>query len=337
MAAPPSPPYPKSCGTEWYAVDVVTGHIPSQGTFGKQFQKGLSPLASKDDLKNIADDPQAQQDLQIIIEAKIDALREQVAENSGAGGARRFLTVKEEASVLWLLDHAEAELKAANKQWDTLSAKWENRKNGAWPLNYGDKLRDFHIACEFKKPGDTVTIPTQGRDLKIKCPSAADIKQRPKDRAKVVQRFEWALMSVRCAEWGLNRILLYKEALAELHDIELPKKTPPGKKPDFGGPSDFKAPSLSDNDMCKLLGIGCPPDMELPPPEGGTEPTCPDDFCIDTGSLPDPEDIDDGLEGEDAPKAPAKKPRTYSTGTVVTAGVIGAVAVYGLVTLLRPR
>jgi hypothetical protein len=369
MAAPPSPPYPKNCGDDWDKVGLVTGQLPGKGTFGKQFQKGLQPLANKADLKNIGSDLQDQQDLETIIQDKIDTLEDVTLKNSGEGGARRILTVKEEASVVWLLDRAKAELKAANKLWD----KWEDRPYGRFPLSYGDTLKDM--------PGDVGVRTSQNSDQPLdnwcaqpdtsghrpaprygtlfasafgtvlRCPTTEELKQRPKDRAKIKQRFGWALMYVRCADFGLHRILLYKKALAEWHEVDLPSDFAPEKPPgpDFGGPdsfkapptgpggpTDFKAPSLPDEDLCAMLGIGCPGGVAPPTPEG-MDPECPSDFCIDPDALPDPDDVSEGDEAPVAPTRPKSRPKTYSTGAVVTAGLIGAGAVYGLVRLLTPR
>ncbi len=342
MAAPPSPPYPKDCGSGWHSIGLATGELYGKGGFGKDYQKALPPLATEDDLKGIGSDRSAQEDLMTIIDAKIDELREEVADNSGAGGMRRFLTRKEQDSIVWLLDHAEAELDVANDIWK----KWDDRVNGTYPLWMGDQVGDIPTLkptfCT--KPGQII-YGTEEFPGTIICPTTKELKQRGKDRTSIKKRFQWALTHVRCAEWGLNRILLYKQALADWKGIDYPEKIPvppiPPPGPGAGGPGGF-APKLPDEDMCLKLGIGCPdlgPGLELPPqpptPEGEV-PVYPDDWNVDPDDLPDPDDVDVS-EDVEKPKPKPKKKKKYSTATVVAGVAVGVIGGYGLYRLLLPR
>jgi len=347
MTAPPSPPYPKNCGKSWDKTKTVTGEIYGKGGFGKDFMKSLSPLGFVAELKDIGRDRQRQQLVEDKIDTFIQRLRREVSNASGAQGQRRILNVDEQKALDWLLTHAQFQLDEVTRIWD----KWIFRKvtagtagvadGGTFPLDLEDRVTNIpgggvHCAGRMGKWIDS-SDPRGGR---IFCPTEAELKQRPKDRAAIEQYFVWAFESTRCAQVGLARMLLYKKAVAawsgiDLPDIKLP--TEPPDQPAQPGELEPLVLDIGDVDMCKLFGIGCDP-WDVGPVEPDIPP-CPHDWCLDPDGLPPPDqpDLGSGPTLPDRPSEPKGTKRAMSDATAGLLTVGAAGLLFAAYKFLAPR
>ncbi len=299
MALPP-PGYPpirgQACGADWSEPTVVTGHLPGTG-FGSKFKHTIQPVSNnRGVVLSIGDDREDQIQLRDKILDVIANRREQLVAFVPPYLA---LTSKERDSIEWLLDHAEAELEAANEIWE----KWSERQHGRWPLDLGDNVADYGGGvCEGVDMGKWIRVGGN-RGYNTLCPSLSEIMKRASDRASIAKRFSDALAHVYCAEYGYWRLSLYKQAYNEYKDLpgsglglkapEGPVITPGLMVPGLGLAG--KVPL----DPCKDFGMGCPP---------GEEPEdCPSGFCLDPDDLPDPGEVpelDIPPEGEGGPLVP---------------------------------
>jgi len=342
MAAPPSPPYPKGCGRSWDRTEIVTGELPGRGGFGSDILVKLPPLASRDDLSEVGKSLEAQDDLQSAIDRAATQVRFDLARATGAGGRRRLLTSGEERSITWLLDNIDVEFVTVDHIWKTWLPKegggWQmGREGGGWPLSQGDAYSDFAGGvCHPADGGKWITVRRGGRDQQFHCPSGEEVVQRFRDRDKIQQAFEWALQKVRCAQWGLNRVLLYKRALADWYDRDLPEfRTPPGDATPFGLDLPMVAPH-KDLDLCKELGIGCPEGEEPPVDPGLDFPPCPEELCPPDEPLPpDQPDLGEPLIPDVGRGVPKKRAMSDATKGLLVVGTVGAL--YFGYKLLVPR
>lgn len=335
MSSPPTPPYPKNCGKAWDKTQTVTGEIYGKGGFGREFKKTLSPIGYLSELNDIGKDG-----------ARIDLVKEKLGKfatrlsreidnaSGRKGTKKRLLNSNEERALRWLLEHAQSQWNAAESLWE----KWVYRRidmgaagtadGGTFPLNLEDRTTNIpgggtHCAGRMGK-----WIPsTSPRGGDIFCPTLAELQQRPKDRAAIRQHLIYAFENIRCAQVGLYRMLLYKQALAAWKGLDLPQlatPTEPGT-PELGEPLVLGIPE--DLDLCEAYGIGCEEDGGIQPPPVEPLPPgnddCPSEWCFDPDGLPDP-----GL-GEIGPELPPQRPEKPGTKRALSDATAGLLVVFG--------
>ena len=322
MSKPPSGyPGPEGypCGKSWKKSLIVTGKIPGKH-FGQHLAHTLPPVASNlDSGKHKLGWGGEYEDARR--EQLFDRLEDVVEQLKIA---QTWLTDKEIVSIEWLTYHAAAELDAAKG----IHEQWKMRKKGAFPLSYPDKMSDFFPAENPQDcaggdlgPNYGAEVEGVGRSGTVKCPTRSELKQRPKDRASIANRFIDAAHHIRCAEYGLWRLSLYRQAVDAWH------KTPAGSAPgdlttipkEHYIPGDLTLPPPGPGPGGLIVGPKGPPpppdpaDMKLPPPPKDPVPPQP------TPTGPDAK----------ATKTPTthaqrrKKGSSFTTKAVIGAAVIG--------------
>lgn len=327
MSLPPSS-YPKlrgqPCGADWSKPTVVNGHLPGTG-WGSQFKHTIEPvLPSRTPLINLG----SARDEQIVLRDKIvDAIANRRAQLGAFTPSYMVLDAEEKDSIEWLLDHAEAELDAADDLWD----KWDDRAGGRWPLNLSDSLSTYGGGvCTQNDMGSWKRVSDGHRAYNTLCPSWVEIEQRSKDRRAIEKHFDHALAHLYCADYGYWRLSLYKEAYHAYK--EQPGSGIGGKlTPGQGGPvvtPGLQIPGMGlagkTLDPCRDFGMDCPPGEPKPP-------ECPSGFCIDPEALPDPGVVQPPEGGplvpEPEPTAPGMK-RVKAPYYIV--GGLGALVLTGV-------
>lgn len=289
------------CGADWNEPVIVTGEIPGKRGFGEEIQDVLAPLPVS--LNGLF----AAQGLDIPFYDRADEVQVIIADVGDNVSQARHLTRKEKRSLRWLVDHAQAELDAAI----FLSNKWVERSRGTWPLWIADTLPGFTLQfsdepfcgggtrAHGSTGGIIIEIPGIGG---IRCPTPEEQDQRAVDREQVRQHLDWALQHVRCAQYGLTRLKLYRQA------VDKWKKSPQAGRP--GGLTTVPTPPIGD--------ITAPPpapfDAELP----------------DTKKLPRPDRVGGQFPSKKAtlPKSPEVAQDSAWGGVIVAAGVLSLIA-YG--------
>ncbi len=285
MAKPPSGykgPLGYPCGKSWAEPLIVTGELPGKN-FGQHLTYTLSPVVGElgDKEGEIgwggAYETSRKQQLFDRLEAAMSALR--------IAGVQ--MTQSERDSVEWLLQQAADELDATRD----IHLRWNFREGGAYPLSYGDSLKDFPAAKHWQdcaNPGDILSPPGPHYGFEVpaaeggtaRCPTRTTLKARPRDRATIRQHFIDAATHIRCAEYGLWRITLYRKARQEWLDSARGGapgglRTPP--RDGLGGPGGLRTPTYEppvggDKDFRVPPDAPPvdPPDVRLPPPPTGT-------------------------------------------------------------------
>jgi hypothetical protein len=325
MALPPAG-YPKiagrACGENWDQTIAVNGKIPKTN-YGSQFRDTVRPIATDKFYVtegSFGRDREAQQSLAAQIDQRIIELQSELPDSE--------LTFKERQSIQWLLTRARAYLREANQIWKD----WLERPGGAWPLDL-DYQEFAGGVCTLDDRGSWKEAGGPRGGISVWCPDGNEIMDHAADRFRIGALFSDALAHVYCAEYGLKRLRLYKEAVAAYASrpgsgIGGFQQTPGAAGLDL---SQIQGVLLGEGiDPCKDLGINCPEGEE---PEG-----CPSGFCMDPEGLPDPGIPDEptGVPLDQAPTAPApapssplRKPSTWfvaGAGTLVMTGIVYAVA-----------
>lgn len=291
MKPPYGYPGPKGypCGQGWKEAFIVTGEIPQTNGFGKSHTRTLAPIVV--DLQRGGS--------RLGWDGEYETERREQMLNRGEQilaqlrTSETLLSPGEVASIEWLLGQAIAELDATVKIHD----QWKNRAEGTFPLWYGDKLKDFPSAngewCTdpdnvLSPPGPQYGVQVPGRDGgKVICPTRTELKRRPKDRRAIADHFVDAAHHLRCAEYGLWRLRLYRQALADWYntfwaqapdDLVARPKQPwqPGKviaQPKPGKPGLLGLPPIVDPPPPNPPGEVLPPAAEpVDPATGKTGP-----------------------------------------------------------------
>jgi hypothetical protein len=294
------PPHAMRCGWTWAVPVTVDGRLPTG--FGAQYSHVLEPVMPIARLGQIGWAGAIEAERRTQLKTAAQRILEQLQL------ASTTIDPTSIASVRWLVESAGAELTAA----DQVHAKWLTRAGGPFPLSLEDRPSAFHKSCA-GQPG--AAVPGT-----LVCPSAAELAQRMPDRRRIRDRFEDAAAHLRCAEYWLWRVMLYREALAAWAAVRPPtgagglKAAMPAKPPP--APLDLtREPPPAPPPMGELRIPPGPPETtpgQLAPP--GWEP-----------GTPPP-------EGEGEP-IPPPRPRRRKTSIVVPGvlGMIGLAVLYDVV------
>jgi hypothetical protein len=310
MAKPPSGyPGPQGypCGKTWKESIIVDGSIPGKN-YGKQFTHTIPPVI--EDLQTGAgklgwDSPYEKGCKEKLFNRLEDAVEQlRIAEV--------WFSAKEVRSIEWLIEQAAAELDEVRK----IHLQWNFRDGGPYPLSYADTLEAFPSAKYWQdcaNPGDILrpagphwgfTVPGTGDLGDVVCPTRSTMDRRKRDRATIAERFVDAAHFIRCAEYGIWRLTLYRKAVDAWKD-SIAGSGPRDLRvtPGTGrGPGGFTTPTA---------GPPPPPtpsDLKLPTPPPGPLPPQP----TPTG----PDDVTTPTRSTHA----SKKRKSSSTGTVLLGG-----------------
>lgn len=303
------------CGWTWFKSHKVTGEIPKTGGFGKHIETTLDPVVKNQDLPSDFGHLSKKEDEAIDKVTNRIAMVDHWVDKGLEDG---WLEDKEAVVLRWLLSHAESHIESVDEIYD----KWMHRDavgnppsafhdgvaGGAWPLSQKDSIIDFAGgACKGHNYNDIVEIPGGHGGAYVRCPLPSEIEQRPKDRKAIKNHIMDAIYNTRCAEWGLWRIKLYREAREEYleqHGIDDYGVTPPGITP-IPGMGGFQAGEVGP-------GAGGPGGYAAPyiPPEN------PDDFVLpDPKDLPPPDQTGPQRVGGSDPVRVGGKPPTRVAGS----------------------
>lgn len=291
MAKPPSGyPGPEGypCGKSWDRSIIVDGSIPGKN-FGKQFTHTLPPVVADLATGNGklgwdgAYETSRREQLLDRLEDVVEQLRL----------AAVWLTPKEVKSIEWLTAQAVAELDAAR----TIHIQWSVRSDGSFPLTLPDTLEAFPAAKHWQdcaNPNNILApsgphygflVDGEGILGKVVCPTRTEMKRRETDRRAIADHFRDAAHFIRCAEYGIWRLTLYRKA------VDAWKDTPAG-----GAPGGLRLPP---RDRTGPGGITTPPSGPQPTGPGG---------LTSVPTEPPPPSVPPDLRLPDAPDGPAPQP-----------------------------
>ena len=266
--ARPSSFYPserpgQTCGASWSDPLRVTGKIPGK-PFGAQHSVDLAPVADADDMRwNLGllswrgeHETRVRADLEDTIDqvrADADKFRQRIGEDN-------YQAVRN------LLALALAELAYV----DITHEKWVERRFGLDRNTYSP---------ECSGPNSLPPGAVYGGGFE-RCPTMAELEERTRARQFIVDKFVDACHFIRCAQFGLWRVWLYRLAVEEWNT------TPQGGAPDGLAPTPPKPNTPP-------FGAGSftaqPPGPPPPPTPPAPDPLPP--FPTDLGdgiALPDP-------------------------------------------------
>ncbi len=285
MAKPPSGykgPLGYPCGKSWAEPLIVTGELPGKN-FGKHLTHTLSPVVTGlGDKEGEIGWGGTYEDTR---KSQLFDRLEDVLSQLRIAGLR--MTQAEKDSVEWLINRAAEELDAVRD----IHVSWNFRVDGTYPLSYGDSIKDFPAAKHWQdcaNPDNILTppgphygfeVPAEGGGT-VRCPSRTTLNLRPVARKMILQHFIDAAMHIRCAEFGIWRITLYRQAREEWlktarggapGGLRTPPREGRGGAGGFAAPT-YEPPTGGDDDW--RIPPDAPPetpvDVKLPPPPTGS-------------------------------------------------------------------
>ena len=357
--ARPNSSYPserpgKPCGASWPDPLRITGRLSQTNSFGSDIYVDLDRIAEPNDLRRgqglLTWGGPHETRVRDAFESRIrDTLDDLVR-------FREVLGDENQDAVEGLLRMAVENLDYV----DALHKKWEDAR---WPLS-----RVHYNADHCKTELDMGKVFGGGFD---RCPTYDTHLERDADRDEIVKRYVDSAHAIRCAEWGMWRVVLYRRAR------EAWKNTPRGSSPtDLAPtpPSSPKPPVFATGFVAKP-GVLPPPTQPTPPgalpefpPEIGGEALPPPPPPEPAPSLGEPAGLGDPelppesfdpererAEGEELPEERREESREedrealdrfdstakFGVGAVVLGSIaataITGAAVYGVAKLIRGR
>lgn len=265
----------KPCGASWPDPLRVNGKIPGI-PFGAQYDVTLQPVALSKEMRANQGMISWRGEHEARVREKLENTIDQVTVD--AQKFRWRIGDENYQAIRNLLALALAELAYV----DITHEKWSKRRWGLDRLTYAPE-------CDTRGgvgPGETFG---GGFD---RCPTLDEIERRIEAREFILEKFVDACHFIRCAQFGLWRVWLYRRARDEW------KSTPQGGAPDGLAPTPPKGPRPKvgpANFTAKPPGPPPPPVPPKPDP-----PPFPPDFG---GELPDPGEPDPPDE-DDVPSPP---------------------------------
>jgi hypothetical protein len=329
------------CGESFDRQVLVTGEIPYRGGFGKDNKRYLRPvieeLPTGEWWSNKSEAEQAF--VTLVIEA-----RARLESDLVAAKVAGEITDAQRDTIIYLIQLSDANLAQVQQLYDYWDGEtWHPEletimprdptfdRVSNWPLIKGDNIAAHQSEC-----ADVEGEWVEDRELVgasvamvgyFYCPTKETKAQRKKDREAIHQLLLDAAKAIRCGEWGLWRMVLYRQSLvqwdAEYGGFGLAGEpgvgTPAPPKPQIdAGPGQLKPPTL--DEPPPWPGPEKPPDWEPP------------NFrLIDVGDLPPLPTPEGELEPPPTPPippptpTPTEKKKPSKTGiAAAAAGVLGA-------------
>ncbi len=217
------------CGDTFEEGLTVTGEIYGRGGFGADHIKFIPRVTEEPGGTWWSTDSADERDFIGDVERAAERVDDQLGQLSGE------LTVEQSNSVWRLLQLAEDNLEEV----DELYAYWSGEgprpgldlwRPGAgtpseWPLESGDRIFDYRGECyglsgEWvdRHAYDVASGQYRPTGEQYWCPDQDDRDQRAEDRERIHQLLVDAARAVRCAQWGLWRMVLYGRAVKDWDD-----------------------------------------------------------------------------------------------------------------------
>ncbi len=306
-------PGARFCGESYQQTITVTGEIPGRGGYGADRKHVVPRVAKLPTTPNFWSRRSGEEAaFRERVEAAASHLLTEIADARG----KQAISADEAASLRYLVDLARSNLARVDElyaYWDgagvhpdhgTVLPSFEGDVSD-WPLPEGDRIEQ-HVAQCADVRGDWVEeralVGTEVETIRwYYCPGSVGMGRRAADRASILRNLVDAAKAVRCAQWGLWRLVLVGEALAAWEEEYgglgfvpgvgaptpagwgvadgLVADVPTGVDPaDIPGPSVEPVPAwwAPDPEDLPELGIPEPTDTTLPPDVGpglGEAPT----------------------------------------------------------------
>ncbi len=286
--ARPSDTYPsersgKPCGASWSDPLRVTGKIPNL-PFGAQFEVTLQPVALAKDMRANQGMVSWRGEHETRVRAQLETTIDQVM--TDAQKFRSRIGEDNYQAVRNLLALALAELAYV----DITHEAWVARRWGLERVTYASD-------CDSRGGAGPGEVFGGGFD---RCPTVEEIDRRFEAREYILEKFIDACHFTRCAQFGLWRVWLYRQAREEW------KNTPQGGAPDGLAPTPPKKPRSKVGPGSFTAKPPGPPPPPTPTPPKPEPPPFPSDLGAGE-SLPDPGEPEPPGE-EDVPVPPLPLP-----------------------------
>jgi len=293
---PSERPSQGGCGASWPDPLTVDGKIPGV-SFGHDYTVDLAPVAPADAMRRneglLSWDGLHEGTIRGMIEEEISNLFEEALLFRDTLGTENYLAINN------LIQHARAKFVEV----DGIHKRWSDRR---YPL----KMTKYNPQCSATSSGPG--IPPGGALSQFdRCPTAEENLQRVLDRDRIVELFVNACHFVRCAQFGMWRVKLYRDALRDW------KNTPQGGAPDDLAPTPPSSPTppFGSGDFAAVPGDPVVPPPVPPIPE---PPPFPSDFgngeSIPDPGEPDPPELPDPVTPEDDEPSPTGEGEPAPTG-----------------------
>ncbi len=304
------------CGASWPRSITVTGEIPGTGGYGRDRKHALPRVGTLPGQTSYdtADERR-------FIE-QVSASAERVGNEYRDASQARDITPEEGELIRYLLQLATSNLARAQNLYaywrgDGAHPQTGERLQSEWPLPAGDDIDRYIAECAGRRGEWVEDRELVGAEVQVirsyYCPGSAQYLQRQKDRNSIRRLLEDAAAAVRCAHFGLWRMVLYNAAYAQWSA----QQTGMGIT---ARPGEFVPP----------LGVQQRPGEYVPPLGFAAPPELPRILDPDE---PEPDDVfpeEPGLYGETPPLPPPPPPRRPAWVGPVAVGGLAALAYYVL-------
>lgn len=284
------------CGNSYAKEILVSGQLPNG--YGKDNTHTLEPVADKPSGSWWGRRSPEEAEFSDQIQAAIARLKDDIGGNTA-------LIPSEAAALSSMTYLAEQNLKQVSEIYDF----WDGKTGGLprdselsgreseWPLDTSDILSQYMYACRPKMTGKWVPIRAGlGEGPVVRnyyCHMWSLTERRVEDRLRIWTLLDEAARAVRCAEWTMWRVTLYRQSLAEFDEIDagtLAPAPPVAPEPTFPvGPGMFAPMEFEDDPYvppppkipeepvdATISAVDPPPPLPPPPAPGPESATMPD-------------------------------------------------------------
>lgn len=340
------------CGSTWDRRIKVTGWVQSL-KFGDQFSAELFPLATDEEVAAVGrDSPQERELFQ-----ELDERRQYFA---GLAATAPYLKPAQRASIQELLDRVDELVELIGdvyRKWERFpcfSGLGDESPVCAWPLSWADNVGAWRQRCgELPfEPGKSYTAydVVSGTQRTFTCPispgstlARLDGSTRAEDRKLIRDITRGILHHLRCAQYTLKRLQLYRRAWSEYRETQMKGTWLQSELPDPDSLAGelvtgfVYSPPQEDGPTLGAPPSPPPPDDEdgLPPEDDEEDGLPPEDDEEDPFDLPDPDSlppVDEGPDAEGAPDSPDSSDNKALKYGAIGLGIaaVGALAYKGL-------
>jgi len=295
------------CGASFGRGITVTGEIYGSGGIGAELKHIVPRLSVMPTGNWWSYRSQDEANLIDSVKTRIPVVADDAQEQFGHDA----ISLSQKNAIDYLLDLAHSNLRRVDEiyaYWDGkiphpatgVGLPYDSQYNrvSEWPLGAGDAIYQHTSECKGVSGDWVADRELQGSTVRqvrwYFCPDETMRQQRSKDRNAIRSLVLNAARAVRCAEWGLWRIVLYRQALALWEEKY-------GDRGSFAAGTPGPGPGL----VSPASSYGLYEEPIGRPPSGGVPPDEPEDFPLpDIDSLPPPGEEppdDEGMGGEIPP------------------------------------
>jgi hypothetical protein len=348
----PEPNY-KRCGNSFERNLVVTGEIPGRNGFGSNRKHTIARIAVVPTTANWwSRQGASERQFTTAIVTRMGSVR------NDAAAEQPWIPYSQMQSIEWLLALAQGNLDRVAAIYLYWSGTGEHPETGErlpvdesapspvgagtygraseWPLTASDAIYEYVGECAGKSAAwvdDRELVGGTVQHIRnYFCPGATTRAQRARDRKQILELLLDAARAVRCAQYGIWRVSLYRQSVQDWNNRygDLPGFQQPGAQPPSGSP--YQGAGGFQYGTIEPIGpgtggfgggIGTGPVAPIPPVPVDWDPPTPDD-------LPDPGPLGGGGPGggTDTPGPGATEVGADRLRYAPIAVAVGAVALY---------